>query len=87
MVEIYEELGKKLDEAAKIILGSKYLVAMVGAGLSVESGIPPYRGREDCGPSSGSRRCCPTASSSETLDHGGRSGIKGKRNQATPYMK
>jgi NAD-dependent deacetylase len=44
MMKISEELGKKLDEAAKVILGSKYLVVIVGAGLSVESEIPPYRG-------------------------------------------
>lgn len=33
-----------LTEAARIILGSRYVIALVGAGLSVESGIPPFRG-------------------------------------------
>jgi NAD-dependent deacetylase len=32
------------QEAAEAILHSKYLVAFTGAGISVESGIPPYRG-------------------------------------------
>ncbi len=44
MDEVPEELEAKLAEAANMILESEYLVAMVGAGLSVESGIPPYRG-------------------------------------------
>lgn len=32
-------------EAAKLILDSRYCVAFTGAGISVESGIPPFRGR------------------------------------------
>ena len=39
-----EILDKSIDDAAKRILSSRYLVAMVGAGMSVESGIPPFRG-------------------------------------------
>ena len=38
------DLQEKLAEAADVIARSRYLVALVGAGLSVESGIPPYRG-------------------------------------------
>ncbi|MEA1959492.1 MAG: NAD-dependent deacylase [Chloroflexota bacterium] len=38
------ELTDAIDKAAKTILRSKYTVAMVGAGMSVESGIPPFRG-------------------------------------------
>lgn len=30
--------------AAQIVANSKYVVAMTGAGMSVESGIPPFRG-------------------------------------------
>ena len=41
MPETFEGLETKLDQAARIILESKYLVAMVGAGLSVESGLSP----------------------------------------------
>ena len=37
-------LERKLNEAAGILLSSQYAVALVGAGLSVESGIPTYRG-------------------------------------------
>ena len=32
-------------EAAGHILNSHYCVAFTGAGISVESGIPPFRGR------------------------------------------
>jgi len=33
-----------LDLAARRIVAARYVVAMTGAGLSVESGIPPFRG-------------------------------------------
>lgn len=33
-----------LENAAKFIANSNYVVAMTGAGMSVESGIPPFRG-------------------------------------------
>ena len=33
-----------LTRAANIIANSEYVVAMTGAGMSVESGIPPFRG-------------------------------------------
>ena len=44
MMEITPELQRRLAEAAQHIISSQHLVALVGAGLSVESGIPPYRG-------------------------------------------
>ncbi|GIV03741.1 MAG: NAD-dependent deacylase [Candidatus Binatia bacterium] len=34
----------KAEEAAKILHRARYVVALTGAGLSVESGIPPFRG-------------------------------------------
>jgi NAD-dependent deacetylase len=34
----------KINEAVKLIRNSKYMVAFTGAGVSVESGIPPFRG-------------------------------------------
>lgn len=37
------DLGKT-EEAVKLIRKSKYMVAFTGAGISVESGIPPFRG-------------------------------------------
>ena len=43
-MQMTNELQDQLSQAAKLILSAKYLVALVGAGLSVESGIPPYRG-------------------------------------------
>jgi len=33
-----------INEAAKLIKKSKYTIAFTGAGISVESGIPPFRG-------------------------------------------
>ncbi len=44
MVELTDEVRGKLERAARAILSSKHLVALAGAGLSVESGIPPFRG-------------------------------------------
>jgi len=38
------DLTKMIDKAAQTILSSDYVVALVGAGMSVESGIPPFRG-------------------------------------------
>jgi NAD-dependent deacetylase len=35
---------KAVDTAATLVLEADHLVALVGAGLSVESGIPPFRG-------------------------------------------
>ena len=34
----------KIKEAASLIRSAKYLTAFTGAGISVESGIPPFRG-------------------------------------------
>ncbi|MFP4469096.1 MAG: SIR2 family NAD-dependent protein deacylase [Bacteroidota bacterium] len=39
-------LSKNIEEAASLIVKSKFLVAFTGAGISVESGIPPFRGAE-----------------------------------------
>jgi len=38
------DLTKMIDKAAQTILSSDYVIALVGAGMSVESGIPPFRG-------------------------------------------
>jgi len=37
-------LEKDIDKAAELILSAKYVVALTGAGMSVESGIRPFRG-------------------------------------------
>ncbi len=39
-----EDLQNKLDYCKEILLKSKHTVAFTGAGISVESGIPPFRG-------------------------------------------
>jgi NAD-dependent deacetylase len=39
-------LARAIDDAAEIIASSKHVVALVGAGLSAESGIPTFRGPE-----------------------------------------
>jgi NAD-dependent deacetylase len=36
--------GRLIEDAAKIILAAKHVTAFTGAGISVESGIPPFRG-------------------------------------------
>ena len=36
---------KDISRAAEAILASRYVIALVGAGISVESGIPPFRGK------------------------------------------
>ena len=33
-----------IEEAAKLIKNAKHVTAFTGAGISVESGIPPFRG-------------------------------------------
>lgn len=35
---------KSIEHAAAMVAQSKYVIAMTGAGMSVESGIPPFRG-------------------------------------------
>ncbi|HKK58467.1 MAG TPA: Sir2 family NAD-dependent protein deacetylase [Salinivirga sp.] len=37
-------MSNNLDKAADIIKNASYMVAFTGAGISVESGIPPFRG-------------------------------------------
>lgn len=39
-----EELARVADLAAETISGARYVVALVGAGLSAESGVPTFRG-------------------------------------------
>src|SRR3990172_5735418 len=39
-----DELERQLERAARIVHESRHVVALVGAGISVESGIPPFRG-------------------------------------------
>jgi NAD-dependent deacetylase len=38
------ELQTEIARAAEVLLESRYVIALVGAGISVESGIPPFRG-------------------------------------------
>ncbi len=40
------DLEEQIAQAAALVRKSKYLVAFTGAGISVESGIPPFRGSE-----------------------------------------
>ncbi len=39
-----EELKAQIDQAAVLLIRAKHVVALTGAGVSVESGIRPYRG-------------------------------------------
>ncbi|MEO8458614.1 MAG: NAD-dependent deacylase [Chloroflexota bacterium] len=38
------DLEQSIGEAARLIASSKYVIALVGAGISVESGVPTFRG-------------------------------------------
>jgi NAD-dependent deacetylase len=40
-----DKLSNKIKEAAAVIREAKYVTAFTGAGISVESGIPPFRGK------------------------------------------
>jgi NAD-dependent deacetylase len=39
-----DELDSEIDRAARLVSGARHAIALTGAGLSVESGIPPFRG-------------------------------------------
>jgi NAD-dependent deacetylase len=39
------ELSEQVVRAAEALIASRYVIALVGAGISVESGIPPFRGK------------------------------------------
>jgi NAD-dependent deacetylase len=39
-----EQVEEAIEEAARLVVASNHVVALVGAGHSVESGIPPFRG-------------------------------------------
>ena len=41
---VENQFKSQLDEAAHDITNAGYIVALEGAGFSVESGLPPYRG-------------------------------------------
>ncbi len=41
---LLDQVAAGIDRAAQLIADSDYVVAMTGAGMSVESGIPPFRG-------------------------------------------
>ncbi len=44
MSEQHAVPDEALDQAAQLLLSANYVMAMTGAGISVESGIPPFRG-------------------------------------------
>ena len=39
-----QEIPAAIKEAVSLIRSTRYLTAFTGAGISVESGIPPFRG-------------------------------------------
>jgi len=39
------DLDTEIQRAARALVDARYAVALVGAGISVESGIPPFRGK------------------------------------------
>src|ERR1700731_1473692 len=42
--EVKIATNEEIATAAEVILRAKYPIALTGAGMSVESGIPPFRG-------------------------------------------
>src|ERR1700730_12322086 len=42
--EIVRTTDEKIRHAAEMLLAARYPIALTGAGMSVESGIPPFRG-------------------------------------------
>lgn len=44
MSELSESLQRHVNEAADVLARARHVVALTGAGMSVESGIPPFRG-------------------------------------------
>lgn len=44
MTELKDKLNEELDDASNLLIASKYAIGLTGAGVSVESGIPPFRG-------------------------------------------
>lgn len=43
-MELDDKMRREIEQAAELLLNSKYVVGTTGAGVSVESGIRPYRG-------------------------------------------
>ena len=39
-----DQLSEQIDAAARLIVESTYVVAIIGSGLSADSGIPTFRG-------------------------------------------
>jgi NAD-dependent deacetylase len=44
VLEIQPDLDREIGRAAALLMEARSVVALTGAGLSVESGIPPFRG-------------------------------------------
>src|SRR5437762_662289 len=44
MAQADSSLDASIRQAAQLVLAAKYVTALTGAGISVESGIPPFRG-------------------------------------------
>jgi NAD-dependent deacetylase len=40
-----DDLPDEVERAAQALIEARYAIALVGAGISVESGIPPFRGK------------------------------------------
>ena len=41
-----DNIKELIEKAADLISQSKYAIGFTGAGISVESGIPPFRGED-----------------------------------------
>jgi NAD-dependent deacetylase len=45
LIAMESELRTEMEAAARVLAGARYAIALVGAGISVESGIRPFRGK------------------------------------------
>ncbi len=41
---VTQEIQNNIIETARLIKSARYLTAFTGAGISTESGVPPFRG-------------------------------------------
>lgn len=44
-LELSFDMKTKIQQAARVLASAKQVIALTGAGISVESGIPPFRGK------------------------------------------
>ena len=72
MESVDSQFKNQLEKAARVMANARYAVALVGAGLSVESGIPPIGVPEGYGLNMGNLHYFYLTSFKQTLKPGGK---------------